>query len=113
MGVADTVAPSSDLATEPEYELGKDGYDVLGRLADVRAEDPELVAIDPDETERRGAELNFESGLLVAATLPAALAFMCGALAHGFPSRRRWLVPAGFALTAISLVLATIFEVAH
>ncbi len=112
-GVADTVGSSSALATDPEYELDNGGYDVLGRLADRRAENPDLVALDPDATERQGTELNFESSLLVAATLPAALAFMCGALAHGFPSRRRWLVPAGFALVAISLVLAIVFEVAH
>lgn len=111
--VADTVAPSSDLATKPEYEQGEGGYDVLERLVDRRAENPDLVAIDPDATEARGTELNLESALLVASTLPAGLAFLCGALAHGFPSRRRWLVPLGFALTASSLLLALIFEAVH
>lgn len=112
-GVAETVAPSSSLATEPKYELDGGGYDVLERLADRRGENPELTSINPDETEQRGTDLNAEAALLVASALPAAIAFMCGALAHGFPSRRRWLVPTGFALTAISLFLAVVFEVAN
>jgi hypothetical protein len=112
-GIADTVAPSSSLAKDPEYELEDGGYDVLRRLVERRSETPELTALDPDETEQRGTDLNAESALLVASALPAALAFMCGALAHGFPSRRRWLVPAGFALTAISLVLAIVLELAN
>lgn len=112
-GVADTIRPSSEMAKDPKYRLDNGGYNVLQRLVDVRAENPDLVAIDPDATESEGADLSYESALLVASTLPAGLAFLCGALAHGFPSRRRWLVPLGFALTGLSLLLAVIVEVTH
>jgi hypothetical protein len=112
-GVADTVINSSKLAKDPEYRLDNGGYNVLDRLVDVRNENPDLVALDPDATEEEGADRSYESALLVASTLPAGLAFLCGALAHGFPSRRRWLVPLGFALTGLSLLLAVIVEVTH
>jgi hypothetical protein len=112
-GVVDTVKSSSKLAKDPKYRLEGGGYDVPLRLVDTRAENPDLVEIDPDATEAEGADLSYESALMVASTLPAGLAFLCGALAHGFPSRRRWLVPLGFALTGLSLLLAIVVEVTH
>ena len=112
-GVVDTVKSSSSLAKNPKYKLPEGGYDVPQRLVDTRAKNPDLVEIDADATEQEGSDRSYESALLVATTLPAGLAFLCGALAHGFPSRRRWLVPLGFALTAVSLVLAIIVEVTH
>lgn len=112
-GVVDTVIESSDLASDPKYERPSGGYEVLERLADTRAENPDLVAIDADSTEERASDLNFESALLIATTVPAALAFLCGALANGFPGARRWLVPVGFALTGVSLILALIVEITH
>jgi hypothetical protein len=112
-GVVRTITPASKMVKDEKYHLDNGGYNVLQRLVDVRAENPDLVAIDADATEERGDDLTSESALLVATTLPAGLAFLCGALAHGFPSRRRWLVPLGFALTGVSLVLAVIVEVTH
>jgi hypothetical protein len=112
-GVVRTIEQASKLAKDPDYQLESGGYDVLQRLVDVRGEHPDLVEIDADATEEEGSDKTFESALLVASTLPAGLAFLCGALAHGFPSRRRWLVPLGFALTAVSLVLAIVVEVTH
>jgi hypothetical protein len=111
-GVVETVITSSKLASSEKYATPK-GPDVIERLADVRAENPDLVSLDPDATEDRGSELNFEGSMLVATTIPAGLGFLCGALANGFPSRRRWLVPLGFALTGVSLVLALIVEIVH
>jgi len=112
-GVVDTVKSSSSLAKNPKYALPEGGYDVPRRMVDTRAKNPDLVEIDADATEEEGSDKSFESALLVASTLPAGLAFLCGALAHGFPSRRRWLVPLGFALTGLSLVLAIIVELTH
>ena len=112
-GVVRTITPASKMAKDETYHLDNGGYNVLQRLVDIRAENPDLVAIDPDATEEEGSDLSSESALLVATTLPAGLAFLCGALAHGFPSRRRWLVPLGFVLTGVSLVLAVIVEVTH
>src|SRR5918998_4397460 len=44
---ADALAGAFDLTKDPKYRAG-DGYDVAARLADVRNEHPELVALDPD-----------------------------------------------------------------
>ena len=112
-GVVRVIGPSAKLAKDPDYELDNGGYNVMKRLVDTRAENPDLVALDPDATEAKGGDLSYESALMVAATLPAGLAFLCGALAHGFPSRRRWLVPLGFVLTGLSVVLFVIVEVSH
>jgi hypothetical protein len=112
-GVVRTIEQASKLAKDPDYQLDSGGYDVLQRLVDVRNEHPDLVEIDADATEEEASDKSYESALLVATTLPAGLAFLCGALAHGFPSRRRWLVPVGFVLTGVSLVLAIVVEVVY
>jgi hypothetical protein len=112
-GVVRVIGGASKLAKDEDYHLDNGGYNVLQRLVDTRAENPDLVALDPDATEAEGADLSYESALMVATTLPAGLAFLCGALAHGFPSRRRWLVPLGFVLTGLSFVLFVIVEVSH
>jgi len=85
-------------------------YDVARRLADERNANPALTALDAGEVEHEGSQLKRQSSDLFAAAIPAAFAFLCGALAHGFHARRRWLLPLGFALCAASLVLALIVE---
>jgi hypothetical protein len=110
-GLAETERMASETADDPKYTKGE-GYDVLKRLADYRAEDPDLIAIDPDATEERGSDRSKESALLVATTILVAFAFLCGALAHGFPDWRRRLVPAGFAFAGAGLVAAIAIEVA-
>jgi hypothetical protein len=112
-GVAETLEPSSAIAKDPHYGNWKHGYEVAERLADVRKENPELVELEPDETEAEGSDLRLESSLLIASTIPVALAFLCGALADAFESRRRQLVIAGFCLVAIGIVLALIIELSH
>ena len=96
----------------PRYALEGGGYDVFRRLADRRARNPALARIDPDATEQQGSDRRREGSLLLACALPAALAFLLGALAEGFGRRRRWLVRAGFACVAVALVAALIVEIA-
>jgi hypothetical protein len=107
--VAAPLRKTTAIATDPRYRPEEGG--VLRRLADQRARHPDLVALDPDRTERRGSSLSLESAWLVAATLPAAIAFLLGALAEGFAHWRRALVPAGFAFAAVSLLSALVVEV--
>jgi hypothetical protein len=59
------------------------------------------VALDPDGTEAEGSRLGVEATLLLAAIVPVSAAFLFGALAYGFPRRRRALVAVGFACTAV------------
>jgi hypothetical protein len=108
--LAQTIAQNQPLASD-RY-LGPGGVpDVVQRLADERASTPDLVALDPDATEEEGAELNRKASFLVVASVPVALAFLFGALVHGFPRARRELVVAGFAFVAIGVVTAVAVEV--
>jgi hypothetical protein len=109
-GLAETEKQASDTADDPRYAKGQ-AYDVMRRLADERAETPDLVALDPDATEERGSDQSLESSLLVATTVLVAIAFLCGALSHGFPEWRRRLVPAGFGFAGAGLVAAVAVEV--
>jgi hypothetical protein len=104
--LAATISRDQPLASDPEY-LGPGGVpDVVQRLADERATTPDLVALDPDAFEERGAELNRRASFLMVAAVPVAMAFLFGALVHGFPRARKVLVAAGFGFVAIGLVMA-------
>jgi hypothetical protein len=107
---ADTLAGAFDLTKDPRYRAG-DGYDVAARLADVRNEHPELVALDPDATMATGSEDSRHGWRLVAATILAAVAFLCGSLAQAFPRYRLPLTVAGFALIALAAAAAVLVEV--
>ena len=107
---ADALAGAFDLTKDPRYHAG-DGYDVAARLADVRNQHPELVALDPDMTMDMGSEESRRGWRLVAATILAAVAFLCGSLAQGFPRYRLPLTVAGFAFVALASAVAILVEV--
>jgi hypothetical protein len=109
--LAGTIAQNQPLASDPKYQGPGGVPDVVQRLADERASTPDLVTLDPDATEQEGAELNRKASFLVMAAVPVALAFLFGALVHGFPGGRRELVVAGFAFVAIGVVAAVAVEV--
>jgi hypothetical protein len=109
-GLAETEKQASDTADDPRYARGP-GYDIAKRLADERAEFPDLVALDPDATEDRGSDQSLESSLLVATTILVGIAFLCGALSQGFPGWRRRLVPVGFGFAGAGLVAAVVVEI--
>ena len=98
------------LATDPTYADG-DGYDVGRYLADVRDEDPDLVAIDPLNDVADGDEASARAREGMLATIPVAMAFFAGAMAQAFPRRRRPLVVTGFALLLVAAVAAILVEV--
>jgi len=104
------ILEASEIASEPKYAKG-DGFDVVARLEDQRNEHPDLVALDPDGTEQLGIDRSRKATLLIAATIPAGLAFLFGALAQGFPARRELLVRAGFAAVAIAVLAGILIEV--
>ena len=109
--LARTATRASSIASNPKYAGDSGGYDVLERLADRRARNPDLVALDPDATEAHGSDRTKESSLLVAATILVAIAFLLGALAEGFARWRTRLVPAGFVFAGLGLLMALIVEV--
>jgi hypothetical protein len=99
---ARVLSGGSEVAGDARYQDSEtDGFDLLLRLADNRAENPEILAVDPDATQAEGSRLTVEATLLLLSIVPVSAAFLCGALAYGFPGRRRALVSAGFVLAAI------------
>jgi FlaG/FlaF family flagellin (archaellin) len=106
---ADALAGAFDLTKDPRYRAG-DGYDIASRLADVRNEHPDLVALDPGATMDKGGEDSRHGWSLVAATIPAAVAFLCGSLAQGFPRYRSPLMVAGFAFLVLAAGAAVLVE---
>lgn len=109
--VAETVRGASEIAKNRRYARDDGSYDVLARLADQRAKNPDLIEFDAGAIEKRGSDKTRKSSLLVAATIPVAIAFLLGALAEGFERRRRVFVPMGYAFAATGLVLALVIEV--
>jgi hypothetical protein len=107
---ADALAGAFDLTKDPKYRAG-DGYDVAARLADVRNQNPDLVALDPGTTMAKGNVASWHGWRLVAATIPAAIAFLCGSIAQGFPRYRPPLMIAGFAFVALAAATAVLVEV--
>jgi hypothetical protein len=110
--LADSLSSASEIAADPRYLQPDGSYDVMQRLADNRAQIPELLELRPDATEDEGSRLNVRSTLLTLSTVPVAVAFLCGALVFGFPRRRRTLVNAGWVFVALGLVAAAITGVA-
>jgi hypothetical protein len=98
------------LATDPTYADG-DAYDVGAYLADVRAETPDLVAIDPQDDIADGDDASARAREGMLATIPIAVAFFAGAMAQAFPRRRRPLVTVGFGLLLAAAVAAILVEV--
>jgi hypothetical protein len=110
--VAATMEAGNELVTDPRYRQGE-SVNVPLRLADKRNEHPNLVRLNPNTTEARGTEMTLQSSQLVGTTIPVAFAFLCGALAHAFPGRRRMLLPLGYVMAGIGLALAIVVELVH
>jgi hypothetical protein len=104
--LAATISRDQPLASQAKYQGPGGVPDVVQRLADERAATPDLVVLDPDGVEEEGTELNRRASFLVMAAVPVALAFLFGALVHGFPRARRGLLAAGFAFVAVGLMMA-------
>jgi hypothetical protein len=105
------LARSAGLTAKPAYTAGFGEYNVLRRLADLRAKNPALVALDPDETQARWAHRQKTASLLVGTTVLLAVAFLLGALAHAFPRGRRLLVATGYVAVGAGICAALALEV--
>lgn len=100
----------SPIASDPKYALEGGGYDIVGRLVDLRAEYPDLVAIDPDGMEQAGDRLAAKATVAIASAIPASVTFLFAALANAFPARRRTLVGGGVVALLVSVVAALAAE---
>lgn len=108
--VADSLVESSDIAKEEKYETEDGGFDLARRLADNRARNPDLVAIDADAIQAEGDDLAARAVLMLSTAVPVGVAFLLGALAQAY-RRRRALLTAGYVVLGLSLVLAVVVEV--
>ena len=102
--------PTSDLATKPEYQLPSGGYDLGKRLADVRNEDADMVALNPDTYEQAGDDASTKSQRLTIAALPISVAVLLAALAQPFRKRRLPLLIGGLTALTVGVVVALAVE---
>ena len=98
------------VANDPKYALEGGGYDLVSRLVDLRNENPELVAIDPDALAAAGDAASAQASEYLRAAIPVSLTFLFAALANGFPRRRRPLLGAGVVTMAIGIAAAFAVE---
>jgi hypothetical protein len=111
--IVSALEPSSVLATKADYALTSGGLDLGKRLATLRAQNPSMVALDPDNLEATGDRLAHKAELLMMALLPTSAAAFLGVLAQPFKRRRLLLLRLGSAALAGGAVmaLAVFFEV--
>jgi hypothetical protein len=101
---------SSDL-TKTGYALDGGGVDLGKRLADLRAEIPDTLKIDPDATAAPGDALAAKAVKMSLALVLFGLVGLLGALAQTFAPWRQRLLRAGTAVLVSGLALAGVVEV--
>jgi len=109
--LASAIEPSYTLSTDPAYALPGGGVNLARRLADLRAQNPDLVALDPDAIERSGDALATKARLMSLALVPLGLTALLGTLAQAFLRRRGLLLAAGSITLGIGAVAALAVEV--
>ncbi|MGD0862498.1 MAG: hypothetical protein ABSA21_07010 [Candidatus Limnocylindrales bacterium] len=100
-----------ELAQNSSYALPSGGYDLGKRLADIRARNPDLVALNPDGIEAAGDRLAQKAVLLTYALVPTSLCALLGVLAQPLRRDRGWLLSSGFAALLVGVVMAVGTEV--
>jgi hypothetical protein len=98
--LAESLLPNSEIAADPRYALPEGGFELAMRLADDRALDPSLLAVDPAPEQAAGDRAIAKGVMLVAAGVPVGLTLFLGALATAFGAYRRPLSMAGGASRA-------------
>jgi hypothetical protein len=108
--VVKTLTPNFPLTADPKYATPGGGYDIGRRLADIRNENPDLVALDPARTARVGDHFAVRSIRLVASTVLIGGAFLFGSLAQGFSRRRGLFLGIGTTLLIAGVAAAVVVE---
>jgi hypothetical protein len=109
--IVTALSPSSDLANRSDYVLSSGALDLGKRLADLRAQNPDLLALDPDGLEATGDRLAHKAELLTFALIPTSFAAFLGVLAQPFRRRRTLLLMLGSLTLAGGAAMALIVEV--
>jgi hypothetical protein len=109
--VADVLVESAEIAQDPKYQRDDGSFDLGLRLADVRARNADLVAVDPEADQARGDDRADAGVRTMAATIPVGVAFLLGAMAQAHPRRRRGLLIAGWVSLGLAAAAAIALEV--
>ena len=109
--LADALSSGAQLANDQAYALPAGGFDLGKRLADLRAENPALVSLDPDSIASTGDRLAHKALLLTLALLPTGLCALLGVMAQPLRRYRRWLLASGSVVLAAGVVMALGVEV--
>lgn len=105
------VSPTYELGTHPAYALPGGGVNLGLRLADLRGQNPELVALDPDAIQAAGDTLGAKAAAMTLPLLPIGIGALFGVLAGPFAGRRRLLLALGAASLAFGTLAAVAVEV--
>jgi hypothetical protein len=110
-GLVKAIEGSYKLATNDAYALPSGGVDIGLRLADLRNQAPDMVALDPDVIQATGDALGTKGSSMTIALMPLGFAALFGALAEPFRRRRRALLVLGTAASGLGLIIAGVVEV--
>ncbi len=109
-GVVTAIEGSAPLVTDPAYALPGGGVDLGQRLADERAENPDLATLDPDALAAEGDHLAGKGSSMTIALLPLGFAALFGAMAQPFWRRRRLLLGLATGAMGTGLAIALMVE---
>jgi len=110
-GLLTAVGTTNDLTGKEKYALDGGGLNLSLRLADLRGENPDLIALDPDAIQAKGDALAAKASSMTIALLPLGIAALFGAIAQPFGGRRRLLLGLGTSALAIGVAIAVYVEV--
>ena len=105
------LSPGSDLAGNSTFALPSGGYDLGKRLSDIRSQNAQLLALDPDGLQATGDSLAQKALLLTYALIPTGLCALLGVLAQPLRRRRNALLGSGVVALAVGVVMAIGVEV--
>jgi hypothetical protein len=108
--IATALTQSAVMASDPKYALPDGGFDTAKRLADVRAEQADLLAVNPDTAQEEGDADATKSTRMLAAAIVVAFALLFGAVAEVYVRRRRLLVIVGTVALVIGAIAAAVVE---
>jgi hypothetical protein len=109
--IASALAKSTELATNADYALASGGLDLGRRLADLRNQQPALLALDPDTLQATGDKLAAKAATMTTALIPTSVAAFLGVLAQPFRRRRVLLIRLAAVALAGGAIMAVVVEV--
>jgi hypothetical protein len=108
---ASALEQSVPLVTDPKYALPNGGVDLARRLADQRAQNADLVALDPGAIQAQGDALAAKAHWLLLALIPLGACALFGTLAQAFRRWRPALLGVGSVLLGAGVIAAIAAEV--